>query len=651
MLLNGAFALAELDDFESRRRERDMPFTREEARTLDAVRRDAVQASIKQRDDDIFGEFERRRQVELEYLYQVRGIRQARASAVFREGYAGYGNGWTGSKIRLLYPLDRKRAGREAREMLLPINKVRATSALTEQLVPLRINLTTDKHRLKDRIMWNADDTTVPLELFVENVLDDYGIPVAMTPHVVQSLHEQIASHMPHIYPTPAKEAERAIKQEPRDEKLEKPESPFADADEGAPVSISLLPTSVDRYDPVTVEPEAPRTGEMPPETVVPAVPVPVASAALVAPAPATSVPAREEPSEQAATPSIAPVTAATDASAGSSTGTTAAAAADVPAGAPKDETDKAPSSAADIAPPDGPTGAQTGAEADAVAPVPGPASAPSLAELVAQSQYDEDMRITIKLNLTIGHHQLLDQFEWDINNPQNDPEMFGVVLANELALPMEFGPAVAHTIREQCQAFTKSLFRSGYQFDGKPPYDQALQNELSPPVSASTFLRRPDMLAKYSPALEEAKISRLTIHTHEQDQERRELRSRRRQGRTSRRNMTVDARNAAAAAPSDAVFFPHEIKGPDFCTPVYSNLLPGGLDRNLDILHMTLYHADDGYGGDRPDLVYNFHKLRRERGVPSASLFDRSLVPKDRASWIVKLKLPQGHDILARHS
>lgn len=264
-----------------------------------------------------------------------------------------------------------------------------------------------------------------------------------------------------------------------------------------------------------------------------------------------------------------------------------------------------------------------------------------SLSQHAAQSLYDEDMRITIKINITAGHHQLLDQFEWDVNNRDNDPEMFGVVLASELSLPMEFGPAVAHAIREQCQAFTKSLFNSGYQFDGKPPYDQSLQNELSPTVSETTFLRRPDMLDKYKPSVEEAKISRLTIHTHEQDQERRELRSRRRQGRTSRRNM-ADGRSANAAALTDAVFFPHEIKGPDFCTPVYSNILPAGLDRNLDVLHMTLYHSDDGYGGDKPDLVYNFHKLRKDANVPSASLFDRSMVQPAKNRWLVKLKLPK---------
>ena len=37
----------------------------------------------------------------------------------------------------------------------------------------------------------------------------------------------------------------------------------------------------------------------------------------------------------------------------------------------------------------------------------------------------NDEMRIVVKLNITIGAHTLVDQFEWDINNPLNSPEEF----------------------------------------------------------------------------------------------------------------------------------------------------------------------------------------------------------------------------------
>ena len=53
-------------------------------------------------------------------------------------------------------------------------------------------------------------------------------------------------------------------------------------------------------------------------------------------------------------------------------------------------------------------------------------------------TERDEDMRITIKLDITVGQHNLVDQFEWDINCPDNNPEKFAEVLCKELNLSGE---------------------------------------------------------------------------------------------------------------------------------------------------------------------------------------------------------------------
>lgn len=457
--LNGQAALTQIERFLESNNGKLSP---EEQEALKIASMDAAQAYALQRDNQAFYEFERVKLAELEYLYQARGIRQALPSAVFGEGYSGYGNGWTGSKIRLLYPQDRKRANRESKEPFIPINKIIETVRSTQDLVPLRLNLGTDKYRLKDRILWDAEDATIPLELFVENLLEDFGIPLSLAPQAFKQLHEQINSHLPHIYP---------------------------------------------------------KTGDS--------------------------------------------------------------------------------------------------------------------NEQLGSDDYDEDMRIVIKLDITIGHHQLKDQFEWDINNVENDPELFGVGLANDLDLPMEFGPAIAFAIREQLQLFTKQLFNVGYQFNGAPVTDPSLIGDLSLPVNEHTFLRRPELLDSFSPKLIEAKISGYNDF-HDQETERRELRSRRRQGRSSRRHVADQQVNNSA---SEVTFFPQEIKGPDYCTPAYSGTLPGGLERNLDILHMSLYHADEGYGGDRSDLVYNFQKARKNTNEPSVSLYEYE---PEKPKWIVKMKMPR---------
>jgi hypothetical protein len=50
-----------------------------------------------------------------------------------------------------------------------------------------------------------------------------------------------------------------------------------------------------------------------------------------------------------------------------------------------------------------------------------------------------DELRIIIKLDITIGEVALIDQFEWDINCPKNSPEQFAEIMATELSLSNEF--------------------------------------------------------------------------------------------------------------------------------------------------------------------------------------------------------------------
>ncbi|KAI9675345.1 MAG: SWI/SNF chromatin-remodeling complex subunit [Caeruleum heppii] len=123
----------------------------------------------------------------------------------------------------------------------------------------------------------------------------------------------------------------------------------------------------------------------------------------------------------------------------------------------------------------------------------------------------NDEMRVLIKLNITIGQYTLIDQFEWDINNPLNLPEIFAMQMTRDLSLSGEFMTAIAHCIREQCQLFTKSLYITGHPFDGRPVEDPDLQEALLPSPLPSVF--RPAQHAKdYSPylwELNEAELER----------------------------------------------------------------------------------------------------------------------------------------------
>eukprot|EP01126_Amoeba_proteus_P032257 TRINITY_DN31498_c0_g1_i2.p1 TRINITY_DN31498_c0_g1~~TRINITY_DN31498_c0_g1_i2.p1 ORF type:complete len:210 (-),score=28.85 TRINITY_DN31498_c0_g1_i2:262-891(-) len=66
------------------------------------------------------------------------------------------------------------------------------------------------------------------------------------------------------------------------------------------------------------------------------------------------------------------------------------------------------------------------------------------------------EQRHLITLNLAINScYRLYDQFEWDVSNPENSPETFARILANDLGLSRDLEVAVAHSIRTQLLSFS----------------------------------------------------------------------------------------------------------------------------------------------------------------------------------------------------
>lgn len=282
-------------------------------------------------------------------------------SRLHGEGYNGYGNGHTDEPVpSVLYPVSKIRAGRRRTPMLRVKRKDMAQQAeQVEELIPIRLDVDWDKIKLRDTFTWNLHDRVVPMKLFAEQLVEDFGIEGPAADRVLEMVTHQIYDQLTDFCP---------------------------------PVYI----------------------------------------------------------------------------------------------------------------------------EEDALDP-----------ELPYSAYKNDEMRILIKLNITIGQHTLVDQFEWDINNPLNSPEEFALSMSRELSLSGEFATAIAHCIREQSQLFTKSLYIIGYPFDGRPVEDGDLIAAFLPTPLPSAF--RPHQQAReYTPYLYEMKEADLekneVIFSREQRRQKRSV-------------------------------------------------------------------------------------------------------------------------------
>ncbi|ORZ23898.1 hypothetical protein BCR41DRAFT_302385 [Lobosporangium transversale] len=140
------------------------------------------------------------------------------------------------------------------------------------------------------------------------------------------------------------------------------------------------------------------------------------------------------------------------------------------------------------------------------------------------ESRPAQELRILIKIDITVENVSLVDQFEWDISCPNNDPEHFAEVLAAELGLGGEFRTAIAHSIREQVQTHTKCLNLIGYNYDGSSVHDEDLRGSFLPKITS--ILREEEAVEQFTPILE--KLTEPEMDKLERDRERDKRRKRR---------------------------------------------------------------------------------------------------------------------------
>ncbi|KAG8746893.1 SWI/SNF chromatin-remodeling complex subunit [Ceratobasidium sp. 423] len=146
-------------------------------------------------------------------------------------------------------------------------------------------------------------------------------------------------------------------------------------------------------------------------------------------------------------------------------------------------------------------------------------------------TEMNEELRVYVKVDVLVGTINLTDQFEWDINDPNNSPEEFAETYCRELGLGGEFKTAVAHAIREQVSVYQKSLFLVGHPFDGTPIADDELRTAMLPPIDHSFRFDR-TLLEQFTPQLNVLQESEIERNEREREKE---LKRKRRQTRGRR--------------------------------------------------------------------------------------------------------------------
>ncbi|KAJ3130372.1 SWI/SNF chromatin-remodeling complex subunit [Nowakowskiella sp. JEL0407] len=161
--------------------------------------------------------------------------------------------------------------------------------------------------------------------------------------------------------------------------------------------------------------------------------------------------------------------------------------------------------------------------------------------ELSDDGRDGAELRIPIKLDITLDNLYLLDQFEWDIACHRNSPELFATEVVNELGLPSEFKSLIAHSIHEQIYTYRKSLLLIDHEFTSSNINDEDLSGAFLPQLTTSTLYRDSNSAVYFAPFTQ--KLQPDEILNLEKERERDSRKRRRQTNRSKQRIVTLPDR------------------------------------------------------------------------------------------------------------
>ncbi|KAJ1992835.1 SWI/SNF chromatin-remodeling complex subunit [Dimargaris cristalligena] len=412
-----------------------------------------------------------------------------------------------------------------------------AQAQIDERLVPIRIELESDGHRLRDTFTWNLNDTLISHELFAETLCEDLQLPSTLfVPGMVKQMKEQIADYQGHSYLSQAEShsdilfPDVKVKSESTAQGIHPSSSSgngprLATNDLRVVIRIDITVGNVALMDQfewdvgrniiaeaykikqnlMETEAESNSTGPGPSRT---------QWDILIAECEAAAQPRSTNP------PSCTRCKCPSDSQ--------------TPIPTPSSSIPEDSNGVLNSAP--GPTAPDLGYGLFHIAFNPGPPGATNLctcptndshAPLKSTSTPDAPMDTSQD-----GGHQLreFNRQIWELGQGCQDPEHFAASFCADLGLSGEFLTAVAHSIREQLFIYTKSLLLLGYPFDGSLVEDLDLQGAFLPPIS--TVVRSSREVNEFTPSLVE--LSALELERKEKDDDR-DIRRKRRQTRGRR--------------------------------------------------------------------------------------------------------------------
>ncbi|WVQ95720.1 hypothetical protein IAU59_002819 [Kwoniella sp. CBS 9459] len=110
-------------------------------------------------------------------------------------------------RLRILWPADKdkdraQRTHRGRKQIKFSQAALKSMAEVEDHLVPVRLEIEHEQHKLKDTFMWNCADKVVTPEVFAQTLCDDFAVPQQhFVPKIVAAIQERIHEYQDQVLP------------------------------------------------------------------------------------------------------------------------------------------------------------------------------------------------------------------------------------------------------------------------------------------------------------------------------------------------------------------------------------------------------------------------------------------------------------------